>query len=83
METIKQPKVNKQKFSDGDILFDNQELFNQAHINDLTQLLKTNTSIPTHTPKKFIDSFYLYWDESTTYELYIYINNTWKKVALS
>ena len=65
------------------ITFDTQQSFNQTYINDLTQILKTNTSVPTHTPKKFIDSFYLYWDESTTYELYIYINNTWKKVALS
>ena len=83
METIKQPKVNKQKFSDGGIKFDNQSEFNQSYINDLRDVIKTNTSIPTHTPKKFIDCIYLYWDGTTTYELYIYINNTWKKVALS
>lgn len=59
------------------------EIVNNRYIKDLSSLLKTNTTIPTHTPKKFIDSFWLYWDESTTYELYIYINNTWKKVVLS
>ena len=65
------------------IVFDTQQSFNQSYINDLRDVIKTNTSIPTHTPKKFIDCIYLYWDGTTTYELYIYINNTWKKVALS
>ena len=65
------------------IQFDTQQIFNQAYINDLSQLLKTNTSIPTNTPKKFLDCFYLYWDGSTTYSLYIYINNSWKSVTLS
>lgn len=50
---------------------------------DLRFLLKTNSTVPTHTPKKFLDQFYLYFDGSTTYELYIYINNEWKKVTLS
>lgn len=65
------------------ITFDTQELFNQTYINDLTNLLKTNLSVPTYIPKKFIDCFYLYWDGSTTYELYIYINNSWKKTSLT
>ena len=66
-----------------DVIFDTQNWLNKSFINDLQQLLKTNTSIPTHTPKKFLDCFWLYWDGSTTYELYIYINNTWKKTVLS
>jgi len=65
------------------IEFDTQQLFNQTYINDLTNLLKTNLSVPTYIPKKFIDCFYLYWDGSTTYELYIYINNSWKKTSLT
>lgn len=77
---IKTQKINTENKQ---IKFDTQDLFNQEYINDLTQMLKTNTSIPTHTPKKFIDCFYLYWDSSTTYELYIYINNSWKKITLS
>ena len=56
---------------------------NQLYINDLKGVIKTNNIIPTHTPKKFIDSFYLYWDKSTTYRLYIYINNEWKYTTLS
>ena len=63
--------------------FDTQGSFNQVYINDLLKNLKTNTSLPTMTPKKFIDCFYLYWDGSTTYELYVYINNSWKKVTLA
>lgn len=83
MENNKQIKFQKIKSENKDIKFDTQELFNQPYINDLTQLLKTHQTIPTHTPKKLIDCFYLYWDGSTTYELYLYINNTWKKVILS
>ena len=65
------------------IQFDNQGIFNQEYINDLTRLLKTNLSVPTYIPRKFIDCFYLYWDRSTTYKLYIYINNSWKSTTLS
>lgn len=52
-------------------------------VRDLFSLLKTNTTVPTYKPKKFIDCFYLYWDGSTTYELYLYINNSWKSVTIS
>lgn len=65
------------------IQFDTQGIFNQEYINDLTRLLKTNLSVPTYIPRKFIDCFYLYWDGSTTYKLYIYINNSWKSTTLS
>ena len=64
------------------ITFDTQQSFNQSYINDLTQILKTNTSIPTHTPKKFIDFFYLYKNE-TDYRFYTYINNEWKYTDIS
>ena len=84
---IKQPKqikIDKLNTKDNsNPIFDKQELFNQIYINDLTRVIKTNLTIPTHTPKKFIDCIYLYFDGSTTYELYLYINNTWKKVTLS
>lgn len=76
-------KLNKIETKNEPIRFDTQEIFNQEYINDLTKLLKTNLIVPTHTPKKFIDCFYLYWDGSTTYELYIYINNSWKKTSLA
>jgi len=56
---------------------------NDLYVRDLFQLLTTNRTVPTHTPKKLIDCFYLYWDGSTTYELYLYINNSWKKVSLT
>ena len=80
---IKEIKIKPVEQKNEPIVFDTQELFNQSYINDLSKLLKTNTSVPTHVPKKFIDCFYLYWDESTTYELYVYISNSWKKVTLS
>lgn len=75
-------KIQKIETENKPIVFSTQEMFNQEYINDLTGLLKTNLTIPTHTPKKFIDCFYLYWDGSTTYELYIYISNSWKKTSL-
>lgn len=76
-------KIQKIETENKPIVFSTQEMFNQEYINDLTGLLKTNLTIPTHTPKKFIDCFYLYWDGSTTYELYIYISNSWKKTSLT
>lgn len=76
-------KIQKIDTENKPIVFSTQEMFNQEYINDLTGLLKTNLTIPTHTPKKFIDCFYLYWDGSTTYELYIYISNSWKKTSLT
>lgn len=66
-----------------DINKDDQELFNQNYINDLTKIIKTNSTVPTHTPRKLIDCFYLRWDGSNTYELYVYINNSWKKTSLT
>jgi hypothetical protein len=60
-----------------------KEFKNERKVDDLLKLLKTNSTIPTHTPKKFVDCFWLYYDGATTYELYVYINNEWKKAALS
>lgn len=70
------------KSENKEIIFETQELFNQSYINDLTKLIKTNSTVPTHIPRKFIDCFHLYYDGTTTYELYIYINNSWKKCVL-
>lgn len=66
-----------------DVVFDTQSWVNNSFINDLQQLIKTNSTIPTHIPKKFVDCFWLYWDGSTTHELYVYINNSWKKTSLT
>lgn len=78
----KEIKIQEVKEEIKPIVFDTQNMFNQKYINDLIGLLRTNTSLPVNTPKKFLDCFYLYWDGSTTYELYIYINNSWKKITL-
>lgn len=80
MEKIKPQEI---KSKSGNIIFDTQQSFNQVVINDLVKIIKTNSSVPTHIPKKFIDCFYLYFDGTSTYELYIYISNSWKKVTLS
>lgn len=56
-----------------------EDLSNQFYIDDLKKLIKTNTEVPTHTPKKFVDMFYLR-DNSGTNEVYIFINNTWEKI---
>jgi len=55
---------------------------NDLYVRDLFKLLATHNTIPTHTPKKLIDCFYLYHSGST-YELYLYISNSWKKVSLT
>lgn len=74
-------EIKKIETKNKEIVFDTQANFNQALINDLLKVIKTNSSLPTHTPKKFIDCFYLY-NSGATYELYIYISNSWKKVTL-
>lgn len=56
-----------------------EDLSNQFYIDDLKKLIKTNTEVPTHTPKKFVDIFYVR-DNSGTTEFYVFINNTWKKL---
>lgn len=56
-----------------------EDLSNQFYIDDLKKLIKTNTNIPTHIPKKFVDMFYVR-DNSGTTEFYVFINNTWKKL---
>lgn len=64
------------------IIFDTQALFNQVYINDLSRLLKTNSTVPTYIPKKLLSCFYLY-KSGADYRLYIYIDNSWKYSTLS
>jgi hypothetical protein len=76
-------KIQNIDTGNNEMKFDSQEMLNQVYINDLRDILQTKTSIPTYEPKKFLDCFCLYWDESTTYRLYIWINNQWKYVTLT
>ena len=50
------------------------------YINDLKFIPKINTTAPTHTPKKFIDIFWIR-DNAGTMELYVYVGS-WKKVTI-
>lgn len=79
---IKKIDIKPVKTDNKEIVFDTQSLFNQSLINDLTKIIKTNSDTPSYIPKKFIDCFYLY-NSGVTYELYVYIANSWKKVTLS
>ena len=69
----------KDKETNVDIEKKQVDISNQAYIDDLKKLIKTNTEVPTHTPKKFVDIFYVR-DNSGTTEFYVFINNTWKKL---
>lgn len=51
----------------------------QQYINDLKYTFKINNSVPTHTPKKFVDCFWVR-DNSVTKELYIYVGGSWKQI---
>jgi len=75
-------EVKQNKIAD-DILFTQNIKKNNIITKELREILKTNSETPTHTPNKFIDCFYLYYDGSTTYRLYIYINQEWKYINLS
>jgi hypothetical protein len=62
----------------------NKEIKNleiNRYIDDLRFPLKINTSVPTHSPKKWIDCFWVR-DNAGTMELYIYIGG-WKKITTS
>lgn len=80
---IKGKKIKTINLKPQQYRFENQDNFNQIYINDLLKVLSTNLTLPTHIPKKFIDSFYLYFNGTSTYRLYVYINSTWKYITLS
>ncbi len=63
-----------------DIDSDIKGMTNDRYINDLKNVIPTNTTAPTHTPKKFYDCFY--WD-STASKLYIYVGGAWKDVTIT
>lgn len=68
-------------FTNMDINKQIQNLETNQYINDLKFPFKINTSVPTHTPKKWIDCFWVR-DNAGTMELYIYVGG-WKKATLS
>ena len=53
-------------------------------VDQISGLIKTVTSAPTHIPRKFNEQFVIY-QNSTTYRLYIYdaLNGAWRYVALT
>jgi len=51
----------------------------QQYINDLKYTFRINNSVPTHTPKKFVDCFWVR-DNSGTKELYIYVGGSWEQI---
>lgn len=58
------------------------QLKNQIYINDLINLKEHTTIVPTFTPKKFIDQIQFVLTGGSYY-LYIYLDNTWKRVQLT
>jgi hypothetical protein len=72
-------KLTQVTTENSDIAFDTQPQFNQVFIDDFPKLLKTNYTIPTHTPKKLLDCIYPYFDGESEYSLYVYINKVWKR----
>lgn len=57
-----------------------EELFKtEPRIENITGLIKDESSAPTHTPRNFREQIYTYLS-GTTYRLYWYIKDAWKKV---
>lgn len=48
----------------------------------LVGLKKTNATVPTYTPKNFLEQIYLY-KSGTDYRLYVYLNNEWKYITFT
>jgi len=72
-----------------------EDVKDKAEIKDTFNLTKTEyrqatklkehvsgTGAPTYTPKNFFEQFYLQKDGSTYY-MWVYTNNLWKKVTLT
>lgn len=76
-------KINEVKTENKFNPYLNKDDVNQIYIKDLINIKKTISTVPTFTPKKLIDQIQFYFDGSTTYRLYIYINNEWKYTTLS
>jgi hypothetical protein len=72
-----EPKKTEAKFS-----FEEKERIRDLYFDSLKKVMKTNSSTPSHTPKNFLECFYLY-KSGSTYRLYIYIDNTWKYINLN
>ena len=73
--------IIKPKIKDFTGLFDKaNKNVNSILLNNLRNVLKTNTTIPTYIPKNFLESFYLYTD-GTDSKLYVYINNIWENIG--
>lgn len=53
----------------------------EQYIKDLKFPFKINTNVPTHTPKKLVDCFWVR-NNSGTMEFYIYVGS-WKKVTIT
>lgn len=48
----------------------------------LAGMLQTFSSAPTHVPKRLVDQIILY-ESGATRRLYVYVNGTWRYVALT
>lgn len=53
-----------------------------AILQTLRSTIKHITTAPTFTPKSFVESFQ-FFDDGVNFRLYIYINSTWRYVALT
>jgi len=76
-------EINKKKPIMNISINDINNRTDDLYLRDLKFLLKTNLTIPNHKPKKLLEQIYLYFNGTDTYELYIYINNEWKKTTLT
>ena len=59
-------------------------LLKEPHVLEISGILKTTDTAPTHTPKRFSEQFIIYAN-GATYRLYIYdiVNKAWRYVALT
>jgi len=70
---------------DKEVNFDELELNRGTDnlINILSKIKQHVTTAPTHVPTNFLDQFEFLDNGAGTIELHIYINNTWRYVALT
>lgn len=69
--------INSQELISEDEIVDVRDAFNM-----LIKNIKTQSTVPTYTPRNYKEQF-VFYDDGSNQRLYIYINNSWKYTALS
>lgn len=78
------PKILNEEVKTENTEFDLKKSFEllKNNFNRDNRTQESISTVPTYTPKSFLEQFVLY-DDDTDQRLYVYVNGSWKYVNLS